>query len=128
MEVVRKVCDSVTMLDRGAVVSTGSVADVVSDITSPLARRIVPAPDFDPKDAGENIILDVSFTSRPGEPTGSRVMALAAQYGADIGAGTFETMGSVQVARLALTIDAEDTDDLLAGLRKVGVSAEVRAV
>ena len=126
MDVVRKVCDSVTMLDHGTIVSTGSVADVVADVTSPLAQRIIPAPDFDPKNAGDNAILDVSFTSRPGEPTGSRVLALASQYGADIGAGTFETMGTIQVARLALTIPAEDSEDLLAGLRKVGVEAEAR--
>ena len=126
MDVVRKVCDSVTLLDHGRIVATGPVADVVTDVDSPLARMIVPAPDFSPLNRdGSNV--DVSFTSPPGEPTGSRVMSLAAEYGADIGAGTFETLGSVQIARLALTIDPRKSSELVAGLKKIGASAEVRA-
>ena len=126
MDVVRKVCDSVTLLDHGRIVATGPVADVVTDVDSPLARMIVPAPDFSPLNR-DGSIVDVSFTSHPGEPTGSRVMSLAAEYGADIGAGTFETLGSVQIARLALTIDPRKSSELVAGLKKIGASAEVRA-
>ena len=47
---------------------------------------------------------------------------------ADIGAGTFETMGDIQVARLALTISDEDHSDLLTALEKVGVSAKERSL
>ncbi len=127
MDVVRKVCDSVTMLDHGRVVATGPVADVVAEVDSPLSRMIIPAPEFDPKNAHGNTIVEVSFTSQPGEPTGSRVMSLAAEYGADIGSGTFETLGSIQVARLALTIDPVKSGELVANLKKIGASAEVRA-
>ena len=129
MEVVRKICTDVTLLDHGRITATGKVSEIMEDIDSPLARRIVPDPEFDsaltPEDA---VVLDVSFTARQGEPTGSRVLALASQYGADIGAGTFETMGDIQVARLALTISDEDHSDLLTALEKVGVSAKERSL
>ena len=118
-----------TLLDHGRITATGKVSEIMEDIDSPLARRIVPDPEFDsaltPEDA---VVLDVSFTARQGEPTGSRVLALASQYGADIGAGTFETMGDIQVARLALTISDEDHSDLLTALEKVGVSAKERSL
>ncbi len=116
MDVVRKVCDSVTMLDHGRVVATGPVSDVVAEVDSPLSRMIIPAPEFDPKNGNGNAIVEVSFTSQPGEPTGSRVMSLAAEFGADIGAGTFETLGSVQVAR---------TKEMAMEMRKVQTGAGV---
>ncbi|MFT3942352.1 MAG: ATP-binding cassette domain-containing protein [Ancrocorticia sp.] len=127
MDVVRKICDSVTMLDHGAVVASGPVADVVAEVDSPLSRMIIPAPEFDPKNANGDAIVEVSFTSQPGEPTGSRVMSLAAEFGADIGSGTFESLGKVQVARLALTIEPSKSNELVANLKKIGASAEVRA-
>ncbi|MCF2706339.1 ATP-binding cassette domain-containing protein [Arcanobacterium haemolyticum] len=126
MGVVRRICDSVTLLDHGRIVSSDTVGNVVSDVASPLAHQIVPPPSLDPRDVKGKAIIDIAFTSRPGEPTGSRVMALAASLGADIGAGTFETLGDVQVARLALTLDPATVPDALAQLANAGVASEVR--
>ncbi|MGO1591630.1 MAG: methionine ABC transporter ATP-binding protein [Ancrocorticia sp.] len=129
MEVVRKICSNVTLLDHGGISSTGKVSEIMEDVDSPLAHRIVPGPDFDPAAVPRSsVLVDVSFTARHGEPTGSRVLALASQYGADIGSGTFETLGEIQVARLALTIAEEDHSDLMAGLDRLGVSAKERAL
>ena len=127
MNVVRKICDSVTLLDHGRIVATGRVADVVADIGSPLSRQIIPAPDLDPADVGDATVIDVAFTSTPGEPTGSRIIAMAAELGADIGAGTFETIDQVQVARLALTIAPDLAKNALIRLREAGAIAEVRS-
>ncbi|WP_182050766.1 methionine ABC transporter ATP-binding protein [Changpingibacter yushuensis] len=127
MGVVRKICDSVTLLDHGRIVSSGPVSEVVSDVSSPLARQIVPNPSLDRDDVVGKTIIDVAFTSRPGEPTGSRVMAMAAELGADIGAGTFETLGNVQVARLALTLDPDRADEAIDSFSKAGIVAEVRS-
>jgi D-methionine transport system ATP-binding protein len=127
MGVVRKICDSVTLLDHGHIVATGSVADVVSDVTSPLARQIIPAPALDTEDTGGRAIIDVAFTARPGQPVGSRIIALAAELGADINAGTFETVDQVQVARLALTVPQESVSDVITQLTEAGTVAEVRA-
>ena len=127
MNVVRRICDSVTLLDHGKVTATGSVADVVADIDSPLARQIIPAPVLDADDAHGQTIVDISFTSSPGEPTGSSVLDLARSLGADIGAGTFETIGQTQVARLALTLDPEKVDDAVLAFRNADITAEVRA-
>ena len=75
-----------------------------------------------------NILLDVIFTSHPGVPTGSNMLNLAAKLGADVTAGTFESMGSVQVGRLALAIPASERSSIIEQLRAQGAHVEVRSL
>ena len=131
MAVVREICDSVTLLGHGQVLQTGSLEEVVADPATPLARELVPMPVVDtadvPADAGSGVVLlDVVFTSHPGVPTGATVLHLASSMGADVTAGTFESLGSVQVGRLALTVPAYHADTIIEQLRKNNVHAEVR--
>ena len=131
MAVVREICDSVTLLGHGQVLQTGSLEEVVADPATPLARELVPMPVVDtvdvPADAGSGVVLlDVVFTSHPGVPTGATVLHLASSMGADVTAGTFESLGSVQVGRLALTVPAYHADKIIEQLRKNNVHAEVR--
>ena len=131
MAVVREICDSVTLLGHGQVLQTGSLEEVVADPATPLARELVPMPVVDtadvPADAGSGVVLlDVVFTSHPGAPTGATVLHLASSMGADVTAGTFESLGSVQVGRLALTVPAYHADKIIEQLRKNNVHAEVR--
>jgi len=137
MAVVREICDSVTLLGHGQVLQTGPLEEVVADPSTPLARELVPMPvvesvstesadsRFEPNAAG-TVLLDVVFTSHPGVPTGATVLRLASSMGADVTAGTFESLGSVQVGRLALTVPAYHADKIIEQLRKNNVHAEVR--
>ena len=137
MAVVREICDSVTLLGHGQVLQTGPLEEVVADPSTPLARELVPMPVVEsvPTDssdsrfesnAGGTVLLDVVFTSHPGVPTGATVLHLASSMGADVTAGTFESLGSVQVGRLALTVPAYHADKIIEQLRKNNVHAEVR--
>ena len=131
MAVVREICDSVTLLGHGQVLQTGSLEEVVAAPATPLARELVPMPVVDteavPADTGSGVVLlDVVFTSHPGVPTGATVLHLASSMGADVTAGTFESLGSVQVGRLALTVPAYHADKIIEQLRKNNVHAEVR--
>ncbi|MDC4233938.1 ATP-binding cassette domain-containing protein [Actinomyces sp. B33] len=129
MAVVREICDSVTLLGHGRVIQTGTVESVVSDPTSPLARELVPAPSVDEADLRpDSTLLDVIFTSHPGVPTGATVLNLAASMGADVTAGTFESLGTTQVGRLALSVPAYHADKIIAQLREHHVHAEVRSL
>lgn len=128
MAVVREICDSVTLLGHGKVIQTGTVEEVVSDATSPLARELVPAPNVDEADLRpESTLLDVIFTSHPGVPTGATVLGLAASMGADVTAGTFESLGSTQVGRLALSVPTYHADSIMKKLREHDIYAEVRS-
>ncbi|MFC7581977.1 methionine ABC transporter ATP-binding protein [Schaalia naturae] len=128
MGVVREICDSVTLLSHGRVVQTGTVQEVLSDATSPLARELVPAPSVEEADLRSGTtLLDVMFTSTPGVPTGASVLNLAASMGADVAAGTFESIGSTQVGRLALAVPDYQSEAILRQLRELGIHAEERA-
>ena len=127
MSVVRQICDSVTLLDSGRITASGRVENVVADVESALSRQIVPPPPLAPEDARGRTVVDVAFTSQPGEPTGARVLDAARELGADIGAGTFETIGSTQVARLALTVDPDDVARVRSAFADIDVATEVRA-
>ena len=136
MSVVREICDSVTLLGHGQVLQTGTLEEVVADSGTPLARELVPMPLVESESTAgaatldgrwkDSVLLDVVFTSHPGVPTGATVLRLASSMGADVTAGTFESLGSVQVGRLALTIPAYHADKIIEQLRKNNVHAEVR--
>ena len=136
MAVVREICDSVTLLGHGQVLQTGTLEEVVADPATPLARELVPMPVVESVPAStatsldgltkSTVLLDVVFTSHPGVPTGATVLRLASSMGADVTAGTFESLGSVQVGRLALTVPAYHADKIIEQLRKNNVHAEVR--
>ena len=136
MAVVREICDSVTLLGHGQVLQTGPLEEVVADPSTPLARELVPMPVVESVPASaatsldgltkSTVLLDVVFTSHPGVPTGATVLHLASSMGADVTAGTFESLGSVQVGRLALTVPAYHADKIIEQLRKNNVHAEVR--
>ena len=128
MSVVRSVCDSVSLLEAGRVVESGPIEQVVSDLDSRLSRELVPLPVLPPEVVHDGqAVIDVALTAHPGQPAAAHVLALAAEQGADIAGGVFETLGQAQVGRLALTLPTERVQTALGVLREAGVSAEVRA-
>ena len=54
-------------------------------------------------------------------------MNMAASFGADVIAGSFETVGSTQVARLALAVPRERLAEAQRALSEHGIDQEVRA-
>lgn len=105
MDVVRDYCDSVTLLQHGRVVQSGPIEVVLEKPDSALAEDLVPRPNldgFEPEPG--RTLLDIAFTSHPGIPTGATVLNLVASLGADVAAGRFESIGQLQVGRLAVTV------------------------
>lgn len=130
MSVVREICTSVTLLEKGKIVETGAIEKVLEDPTSRLSKDLIPAPNVDqPVYVGgaSTTIVDIAFTSTPGDPTGSRVLDLVARLGADLAAGTFETVGNIQVGRLALAVPDTKLEETVAALRGEKIYTEVRA-
>ncbi|MGO1623149.1 methionine ABC transporter ATP-binding protein [Flaviflexus sp.] len=126
MSVVRETCDAVTLLSKGKVVQSGRLDEIITDTGSRLGAAIVPPPKVDEIPPGTTLI-DIAFTSRPGEPSGSHVLSLVAELGADVTAGTFETLGSAQIARLVLSVENARVDSTIAALAAQGVDAKERA-
>ncbi|WP_404976017.1 methionine ABC transporter ATP-binding protein [Actinomyces israelii] len=136
MSVVRRICDSVSLLEAGRIIQSGPIEDVVSDVDSRLSRELVPPPDVpgalraggaDGAGSADNAVVDVALTAHPGEPAAAQVLALVAAQGADVAGGVFETLGTAQVGRLALTIPADRAEAAVEALHDAGITAEVRA-
>lgn len=128
MAVVREICDSVTLLGHGTIIQTGAIEEVIADPTSPLSRELIPAPSVDEADLrGDTSLLDVIFTSHPGVPTGATVLNLTSSMGADVTAGTFESMGSTQVGRLTLSVPSYHAQKIIDKLREQNIYAEMRS-
>ena len=150
MSVVRRICDSVSLLESGRIVQSGPIEDVVSDVDSRLSLELVPPPDVpraalvagstedtddqadgaggaDRAGSTDSAVIDVAMTAHPGEPAAAQVLSLVAEQGADVAGGVFETLGTAQVGRLALTIPADRAQAAVAALREAGITAEVRS-
>ncbi|MDO5700523.1 MAG: methionine ABC transporter ATP-binding protein [Bowdeniella nasicola] len=127
MSVVREICDSATLLSAGKVVESGTLEEIVADPTSKLARALVPPPTI-PEDGylDGHTVLDVMFTSHPGEPTGAKVLSLVARHGGDIASGTFETIGHSQVGRLAVSLPPEGVQGARDDLWIEGHTVQIR--
>lgn len=125
MSVVRDACDSVTLLEKGKVVQSGIVGEIVADTRSRLGRAIVPPPRVDDPPEGK-VLIDAAFTSRPGEPSSSHVLGVVAELGGDVTAGTFETHGDNQIARLVIAIDPDRVAHAVATLGTQGIDVQER--
>ncbi len=122
MDVVRDYCDSVTLLKHGRVVQSGPIEVVLEKPDSALAEDLVPRPNIDGVEIPKGqTLLDISFTSRPGIPTGAAVLNLVASVGADVAAGRFESIGPVQVGRLAITVPEYHKGAIRGQLERNGV-------
>ncbi|SPT55045.1 Methionine import ATP-binding protein MetN [Actinomyces bovis] len=128
MGVVRQICDSVSLLEAGRVVESGTVEQIVSQPSSRLALELVPLPEV-PAEARRDgeVLIDVALTAHPGQPAAAAIMSLAKDHGADVSAGVFQTLGTAQIGRLALAIPEARADAALAALTAAGTLAEVRA-
>ena len=137
MDVVRRVCDSVSLLDAGRIVESGAVADVVREPGTRLSKALVPLPALR---VGEHAVLDVFFSaSRPAPQDGIRLdkaggddsggaeaFAIARDHGAVVEAGTFETLGEASVGRIAMSVPPERRAALTEALHSSGFHVEVR--
>ena len=53
-------------------------------------------------------------------------MSLVASVGADVAAGTFETVGATQVGRLALAVPGESVKQTIAALKAKDIQTNIR--
>jgi D-methionine transport system ATP-binding protein len=119
MDVVRRVCDSVALLDAGRVVERGPLGEVVGRPRSPLANGLLPS--LGRVDVGDGeAALDVVLFDDADE----RLAALDA--GVRVEARATERIGDRRVTRaLLVTADAADAPRLADEFRVQGARAQV---
>lgn len=132
MSVVREVCDSVTLLEHGRIVQSGSLIDVASDPHGPLAAELIPLP---PAPTGiDALVIDCDYGKSDSLHGAEDVLRMASDRGAKgtIVAGTIETIGGTQVGRVQIAlqnyngrpISREGLDEYLEALRAAGAVAK----
>ncbi|SFK20683.1 methionine ABC transporter ATP-binding protein [Rhodanobacter glycinis] len=132
MDVVRRVCDRVAVLDAGHVVETGAVADVFLHPRHPTTRRFVE--EALPEEAASTRqtpyahvpgrILRLSFRGEATwTPTLSRVMR---DTGVDFNilAGRIDRIKELPYGQLTLALDGANVDAALEALRTAGIEIE----
>jgi D-methionine transport system ATP-binding protein len=131
MDVVRRVCDRVAVLDAGRIVELGAVADVFLHPRHPTTRRFVEEALPEEAAAGEapfarvpGRILRLSFRgAATWTPTLSRVMR---ETGVDFNilAGRIDRIKDLPYGQLTLALEGRDVDAALAALRGAGIEIE----
>ncbi|GGA06268.1 methionine ABC transporter ATP-binding protein [Dyella caseinilytica] len=131
MDVVRRVCDRVAVLDAGRIVEYGSVADVFLHPQHPTTRRFVNEA-LPEEAAGEHVpyqyvpgrIMRLSFR---GEATWSPTLGrVTRETGVDynILAGRIDRIKDLPYGQLTLAMQGENVDRALQALRDAGIEVE----
>ncbi len=131
MDVVRRICDRVAVLDAGTIVEAGAVADVFLHPNHATTRRFVNEA-LPEEAAGEHApfshvsgrILRLSFR---GDATWTPALGrVARETGVDFNilAGRIDRIKDMPYGQLTLAMQGDRVDDALACLRKAGIEIE----
>lgn len=126
MAVVKAVCDSAVLLERGRVVDRGRLSEVLTREHSPLSDALLPAPLAD-ADAGHGgVLLRVTVTDRTPETVVLQTLVGQLGLAVEVAGGSVETVAGGRYGRLLLraTGDLSRLDGALRGLRDDGVLIE----
>ena len=129
MDVVRRICDRVAVLDAGRIVESGTVADVFLHPRHATTRRFVAA--ALPEEASATRppvvggrVLRLTFRGATTlQPVLSRAMR---EHGVDFNllAGRIDRIKDLPYGQLTLSMEGADTDAALAALRAAGIEIE----
>ena len=130
MNVVKRVCDSVSLLSKGRIVEHGALKDVAGDLESKLAKALLPLPASEPlKGALQGgPVLEILFAGdNAKEPV---ITGVARHFDIDLNvlAGSVETLGGQQFGHLRVQLaENADYDAVLGYLHQRGIGAKLAA-
>lgn len=122
MHVVKRICDSVSLLEGGRVVESGTVEDAVGRFGGRLSEMLLALP-YRAQDPTETAI-EVLDTPSPGSP--SALMLAGRRFGVDLPvvAATVERLGTTTFHRSRILVPSPlPIEDVLAELRRHGAWA-----
>jgi D-methionine transport system ATP-binding protein len=130
MNVVKRVCDSVSLLSRGRIIEHGALQDVAGNLESKLARALLPLPPAEPLlgPLQGGPVLEILFSGDSAkEPV---LTGVARHFDIDLNvlAGSVETLGGQQFGHLRVQLaENADLDAVMAYLHQRGISAKPAA-
>jgi D-methionine transport system ATP-binding protein len=127
MNVVKRVCDSVSLLFKGRIIEHGALQDVAGDLESKLARALLPLPPSESLQGSleDGPVLEILFAGDSAkEPV---ITGVARHFDIDLNvlAGSVETLGGQQFGHLRVQLDRNaDIQAVLDYLNARGISAK----
>lgn len=126
MYVVKRICDSVSLLAKGRIVEHGPLREVAADLNGQLAKSLIPLPPA--AIPGRGAVLEIWFSGRTAsEPV---LSTITRRFDVDVNvlAGSIETLAGSQFGRLRVQLaDQAPVAEIMAYLRDQGVGVEVAA-
>lgn len=102
MHVVKRACDSVSLLEAGRIVEHGGLAEVVSRLDGRLSAALLPLPGDIPDDLPAGTVLELLYSGEQAvEPV---ISGIARRFNTDVNvlAGSVESLGGAQFAHLRI--------------------------
>ncbi len=126
MAVVKAVCDSAVLLERGRVVDSGRLSEVLTREHSPLSDALLPAPVADAGAGHGGVLLRVTVTDRTPETVVLQTLVGRLGLAVEVAGGSVETVAGGRYGRLLLRVTGEldRLEGALRGLRDDGVLVE----
>ncbi|MFJ8809401.1 methionine ABC transporter ATP-binding protein [Streptomyces sp. NPDC102490] len=125
MDVVKSICDSAALMDRGRIVESGTVGELLATPGSELAAALFPV--GGDASAEDRTVLDVTFQ---GEAATQPVISqLSRTYNIDISilGAAIDTVGGLQVGRMRIELPGRYEDNVVpvGFLREQGLQIDV---
>lgn len=124
MGVVKRVCDSVSLLSHGKITQSGPLSEVAADLGGELSKALLPLPAGAP--TGEGTVLEILFSG--GSASEPVLSGITRRFDLDVNvlAGSVETLAGSDFGRLRVQLDpGADADAVLDYLRQSRVAVEV---
>ncbi len=124
MHVVKRICDSVSLLEAGLVVESGTLSDVVGRLDSRLGDVLLQLPPCAPLSPGEGSALEVLDTTHPGAT--SALTLAERHFAADLPvlAGIVERLGGTTFSRMRVLVPPHmEADSVRLFLTELGAQA-----
>ncbi|HET7140454.1 MAG TPA: ATP-binding cassette domain-containing protein [Arthrobacter sp.] len=128
MNVVKRVCDSVSLLAKGRIIEHGALEDIAADLESKLAKALLPLPPAEPLKGSlqGGPLLEILFAGdNAKEPV---LTGVARHFDIDINvlAGSVETLGGQQFGHLRVQLaNNADLAGVLEYLHQRGIGAKL---
>ena len=125
MHVVKRICDSVSLLEAGRIVESGPLTEVIRTLDGSLSQTLLGIPPHDPSVENGGQLIDVLAS---GSTADRPVVALTSQhFGVTIPivAGSVEHLAGITFSHLRLRVpDGTDPDAVVGYLRQLGADAK----
>ena len=125
MHVVKRICDSVSLLKAGRIVESGPLTEVIRTLDGSLSQTLLGIPPHDPSVESGGRLIDVLAS---GSTADRPVVALTSQhFGVTIPivAGSVEHLAGITFSHLRLRVpEGTDPDAVMGYLRQLGADAK----